>query len=72
MTEFYLSYTNSSNSNAIAAMPIWTSEGQVDMPLQNIEIDAAPKTTPFERAFNPYDFNGGYVFAKLIFFCYSY
>lgn len=46
-------------SNVLASVPIWTSEGQVEMPLQQIEIDAAPKTTPFERAFNPYDFNGG-------------
>ena len=47
------------NSNVVASVPIWTSEGHVEMPLQQIEIDAAPKTTPFERAFNPYDFNGG-------------
>ena len=46
-------------SNVLASVPIWTSEGHVEMPLQQIEIDAAPKTTPFERAFNPYDFNGG-------------
>lgn len=31
----------------------------MDMKLQQVEIDAAPKTTAFERAFNPYDFNGG-------------
>lgn len=47
------------DSSVTAASPIWTSEGCVEMPLQQIEIDAAPKTTPFERAFNPYDFNGG-------------
>ena len=47
------------SSNVLASVPIWTTEGHVEMPLQQIEIDAAPKTTPFERAFNPYDFNGG-------------
>jgi hypothetical protein len=45
-------------SSVTAASPIWTSEGSVEMPLQQIEFDA-PKTTAFERAFNPYDFNGG-------------
>jgi hypothetical protein len=28
------------------------------MNLQGVEFDAT-KTTPWERAFNPYDFNGG-------------
>lgn len=46
------------DSSVTAASPIWTSEGSVEMPLQQIEFDA-PKTTAFERAFNPYDFNGG-------------
>ena len=29
------------------------------MPLDQLAVDAV-KTTPFERKFNPYDFNGGY------------
>jgi hypothetical protein len=43
----------------MGALPIRSSEGNVEMQLQQVEIDAGPKTTPFERAFNPYDFNGG-------------
>jgi len=39
-------------------LPIWTSEGNTNMNLDSIELDG-PKTTPFERRFNPYDFNGG-------------
>ena len=39
-------------------LPIWTSEGNANMNLDSIELDG-PKTTPFERRFNPYDFNGG-------------
>jgi len=35
-----------------------THDGQVSMNLQDVEFDAT-KTTPWERAFNPYDFNGG-------------
>mmetsp|Transcript_33 Transcript_33/g.48 ORF Transcript_33/g.48 Transcript_33/m.48 type:complete len:255 (+) Transcript_33:47-811(+) len=41
-----------------APAAVWTSDGAVNMPLGNIEVDAV-KTTPFERRFNPYDFNGG-------------
>ena len=40
------------------AVPMWTSEGNVEIPLQQVGMDAV-KTTPFERRFNPYDFNGG-------------
>jgi hypothetical protein len=43
-----------------APLPIWTTEGPIDMALQGVEMDG-PKTTPFERRFNPYDFNGGCV-----------
>jgi hypothetical protein len=49
----------------MGALPIRSSEGNVEMQLQQVEIDAGPKTTPFERAFNPYDFNGGYVLISL-------
>lgn len=39
---------------------MWTTEGDVLMPLGGIQtpVDTV-KTTPFERRFNPYDFNGG-------------
>lgn len=37
---------------------MWTSAGNTNMPLDSVQVDAA-KTTPFERRFNPYDFNGG-------------
>lgn len=40
--------------------PVWSSEGVVDMPLNNIAVDPV-KTTMFERRFEPYDFNGGCV-----------
>ena len=40
-------------------MPLWTSEGTEKLSIQDIALDG-PKTTPFERKFNPYDFNGGY------------
>ena len=37
------------------------SRGQSTMEMENVEIYDATKTTPWERRFNPYDFNGGYV-----------
>lgn len=39
---------------------LWTSEGPALMKLDslNLPLDDV-KTTPFERRFNPYDFNGG-------------
>lgn len=42
---------------------MWTSEGDVLMPLSGLQTPAVDsvKTTPFERRFNPYDFNGGYL-----------
>ena len=46
-------------------MPLWTSEGMSHISLG--EISADTKTTPFERRFNPYDFNGGYTFYIYIF-----
>lgn len=39
-------------------IPMWTTEGSVPMAFDNIEVDAT-KTTPYERRFSPYDFNGG-------------
>jgi len=35
-----------------------THDGNVQMNLKDVEFDAT-KTTAWERAFNPYDFNGG-------------
>lgn len=37
---------------------IWTSDGTVGMAMDKVSMDDV-KTTPFERRFNPYDFNGG-------------
>ena len=34
------------------------------MPLDQLSVDAV-KTTPFERRFNPYDFNGGLVLSPI-------
>lgn len=39
---------------------MWSSEGSVELSLGGMPVDDV-KTTPFERRFNPYDFNGGYV-----------
>ncbi len=44
-------------SEAAPIAPMWTTEGDAPMPLSSVSMDA--KTTPFERRFNPYDFNGG-------------
>jgi len=51
--DFLSTSTPSSNT-----APMWTSDGIVSMPLDSVEVDAT-KTTPWERRFNPYDFNGG-------------
>jgi len=50
------------NSGAPVIPPagMWTSEGELQMPISEIRVgDASVKTTPYERRFNPYDFNGG-------------
>lgn len=46
---------------AAPSSSMWTSEGPVLLPLEGVETPAVDsvKTTPFERRFNPYDFNGG-------------
>jgi len=48
--------------NAMAAPPAMMEchDGPAKMNMGSVEFDAT-KTTPWERAFNPYDFNGGYV-----------
>ena len=41
-------------------MNIWNTMGNVDMPLaEHVQMDYVTKTTPLERRFSPYDFNGG-------------
>ena len=49
-------------STAPAAF-IATSEGEIKLPLENlthsIAVDGAVKSVPWERRFEPYDFNGG-------------
>jgi len=39
--------------------PVWTSDGGFQMSLEDVELRDDTKTTPFERRFNPYDYNGG-------------
>jgi hypothetical protein len=46
---------------AVPAMMADT-RGSSQVEMENVEIYDATKTTPWERRFNPYDFNGGYVF----------
>jgi hypothetical protein len=41
------------------SMNIWNTMGAVDMPLEQVQMDYVTKTTPLERRFSPYDFNGG-------------
>lgn len=43
------------------AMPAMMADttGTKTMELDNLEMQDATKTTPWERRFNPYDFNGG-------------
>lgn len=41
------------------AAALWTSEGSIPMNLGGLAMQDDVKTTPFERRFNPYDFNGG-------------
>lgn len=39
---------------------MWNSEGDMHLPVDDVKVgDASVKTTPYERRFNPYDFNGG-------------
>mmetsp|Transcript_40945 Transcript_40945/g.41818 ORF Transcript_40945/g.41818 Transcript_40945/m.41818 type:complete len:242 (+) Transcript_40945:100-825(+) len=38
-------------------MPIWSTEGPMNLNLRDMEVDA--KLVPTERRFSPYDFNGG-------------
>lgn len=46
------------DSVAAPAVSIDTSDGLVSLQLDSLVDDY--KTTPFERRFNPYDFNGGF------------
>jgi 20S proteasome subunit beta 6 len=43
-------------------LQMWTSEGPASLSAKSLAVDAV-KTTPFERRFEPYDFNGGTVVA---------
>jgi len=43
-------------------LQMWTSEGPASLSAKNLAVDTV-KTTPFERRFEPYDFNGGTVVA---------
>ena len=48
------------NAMAAPAAMIECHDGPAKMNMGSVEFDAT-KTTPWERAFNPYDFNGGCV-----------
>lgn len=59
------------NSNDMTgpSIPMLTSEGAVPLNLDSLNADV--KTTPFERRFNPYDFNGGYGLINLSYNCHN-
>lgn len=48
---------------ASPGLRLLSSEGMVTRPVDNLHLPGHPgadlKTTPFERQFNPYEFNGG-------------
>ena len=46
------------NRAAPPSAALWTTEGSVPLNLQEVPSDSF-KSTPLERRFNPYDFNGG-------------
>lgn len=39
-------------------MQLWTHGAPTTIPVQDIAVDTV-KTVPYERRFQPYDFNGG-------------
>jgi len=45
-------------SKEMQPLMMWSSEGSIPMQGSEVSVDA-PHATPFERRFNPYDFNGG-------------
>jgi 20S proteasome subunit beta 6 len=51
-----------SQQHQAPSLPLWTSEGPIQLPMDSVASDDV-KTTPFERRFSPYDFNGGTVVA---------
>lgn len=55
-------YFSCRNNSSVPTLDIWTSDAPISLPLEglNSPVDAT-KTTPYERKFEPYDFNGGYV-----------
>lgn len=40
-------------------LQMWTHGAPTSVPVQSIEVDTV-KSVPWERRFQPYDFNGGY------------
>jgi len=58
---FFTSPVLLENSAAAPLAPIHSTEGRgLGFALDEVVVDG-PKTTAWERRFNPYDFNGGYV-----------
>ena len=59
--EFVVQAQTQNKSPAMAAF-IDSSEGQIKLPLNQLNengMSEAGKTVPWERRFEPYDFNGG-------------
>ena len=47
-------------------------EGVKRLDVDGIEVDGSVKTVPWERRFNPYDFNGGLVILILLLFFFRF
>lgn len=56
--DFVSASSHEMSSSGGRGAAVWTSEGNLNVPLEQVQVDST-KTTPFERRFNPYDFNGG-------------
>ena len=55
---FYFEIEKNEIQIRIIMVPEKTAEGTVNLSVESVAVDTV-KTTPFERRFNPYDFNGG-------------
>lgn len=57
-----MDFVNSDPSKAGPGLQMWTHGAPTSVPVQSIEVDTV-KSVPWERRFQPYDFNGGTVVA---------
>lgn len=56
----WISFVNFSDpTKAGPGLQMWTHGAPTSVPVQSIEVDTV-KSVPWERRFQPYDFNGGY------------